>query len=201
MTATKRHKATKRTAERIPAEFMQYADPTRSRGTVDIAPMFLRGVRIPLAFAVEGGCLAPLGIVDGDTAIVDGANRRPRHGEIVACTLNGNLLLKAYLIAGGAGERLGYVEGERTMSILVKPDDELVIIGTLATIMPTGRRAWPTERPEWVSRPVLRGRDLKELPYWQADFATGEWVPTAPDGTELQRRPITSTATENEVPE
>jgi len=37
----------------------------------EVPEMFLHGLRRPLCFAVEGHCLAPLGIVDGDRVIVD----------------------------------------------------------------------------------------------------------------------------------
>ncbi len=165
--------------------------PDGPRGILDVPEMFLKGVRKPLCFTVEGDCLAPLGIVDGDRVLVDAANTRPAHGEIIACALNGQLLLKAYLCAGSAPPRLGYTARGRFLSIPVAPTDTLEIIGVVAVTMPTGRRAWPTDAEEWVAVPVLRGADLLNLPYWRIDNATNEWVRHRPDGTEICRRPFT----------
>ncbi len=46
--------------------------------------------------------------------------------------------------------------------------------------------------------PLVRHEDVKWLPYWQLDQAAGEWVQKEAGGTELQRRPFTTPATETE---
>jgi len=168
-----------------------YLHPDGPLGVQEVPEMFLRGLRRPLCFTVAGDCLAPLGIVDGDSVLVDQANTTPQHGAIVACKLNGTLLLKAYLCADTALPRLGYTERGRFLSIPVMPADTLEIIGVVGATMPTGRRAWPDDAEEWAKVPILRAKDLRDFPYWTVDNATGEWVRRAPDGTEIARHPRT----------
>ncbi len=96
---------TTKNGQRIPAQRRidaaarqsKHLHPDGPLGVQEVPEMFVRGLRRPLCFAVEGDCLAPLGIVDGDSVLVDQANTTPQHGEIIACKLNGTLLLKAYL--------------------------------------------------------------------------------------------------------
>ncbi len=177
---------------RIDAEARQskHVHPDGPLGVQEVPAMFLHGLRRPLCFAVEGNCLAPLGIVDGDSVLVDQSNTTPQHGEIIACKLNGTLLLKAYLCADTALPRLGYTERGRFLSIPVMPADTLEIIGVVGATMPTGRRAWPDDAQEWAKVPILHAADLRDFPYWTVDNATGEWVRRTPDGTEIARRPL-----------
>lgn len=177
---------------RIDADARQskHLHPNGPLGVQEVPEMFVGGLRRPRCFAVAGDCLAPLGIVDGDSVLVDQANTTPQHGEIIACKLNGTLLLKAYLCANTALPRLGYTERGRFLSIPVMPADTLEIIGVVGATMPTGRRAWPDDAEEWAKVPLLRAADLRDFPYWQIDNATGEWVRRRADGTEIARRPL-----------
>ena len=189
---------TTKNGKRIPSQRQIDADARQSKhlhpngplGVQEVPEMFVRDLRRPLCFNVAGDCLAPLGIVDGDSVLVDQANTTPQHGEIIACKLNGTLLLKAYLCADTALPRLGYTERGRFLSIPVTPTDTLEIIGVVGATMPTGRRAWPADIEEWVSIPILRGADLKHFPHWRLDSATQEWVREHPDGTDIDRRPF-----------
>ena len=189
---------TTKNGQRIPAQRRidaaarqsKHLHPDGPRGVQEVPEMFLHGIRRPLCFAVEGDCLAPLGIVDGDSVLVDQANTTPQHGEIIACKLNGTLLLKAYLCADTALPRLGYTERGRFLSIPVMPADTLEIIGVVGATMPTGRRAWPDDAEEWAKVPILQAADLRDFPYWTVDNATGEWVRRTPDGTEIARHPL-----------
>ena len=163
----------------------RWLHPEGPRGTLAVPETFLRGIRRPQCFNVAGDCLTPLGIVDGDSVLVDAANTSPRHGEIVACALNGRLLLKAYLCERPATVRLGFCEDGDYYGIPIAPTDTLEIIGVVAFVVPTGRRVWPAAE---VGYPQVRG--VRDLPYWQIDKATQEWVHYFPGGAEMERRPL-----------
>lgn len=147
----------------------------------------------PARFPVTGDCLAPVGIVHGDIAIVDLANTRPEHGDIVACRLNGRRLLKAYLTDDREFPvRLGYTEEGEFRSFAVLATDRLEIIGVLAGVVPCGKRRWP----DWATHEVvdqdvqeLTLPDLLKLDHWTLDTKTQEWVRRTGDGTELWREP------------
>jgi len=107
---SRKHRQRVATQERISADALAspYLHPEGPRGTLEVPATYLRGIARPQCFVVENNCLAPLGIVDGDSVLIDAANTAPRHGEIVACTFNGELLLKAYLCHSTGGRRLGF---------------------------------------------------------------------------------------------
>jgi len=133
----------------------------------------------PRLYPVCGDCLAPVGIV---------------HGDIIACTLNGARLLKAYLTDDEEWPvRLGYTRAGEFRSFVVKPSDTLVILGVLVGVKPMGTRRWPA----WATAdetdrdtPLLAPGDLKHLPHWALDTATDEWVRRRGDGTEISRTPV-----------
>ncbi len=145
---SRKHRQRVATQERISADALAspYLHPEGPRGTLEVPATYLRGIARPQCFVVENNCLAPLGIVDGDSVLIDAANTAPRHGEIVACTFNGELLLKAYLCHGTGGRRLGFYKDGIARAIPVGPGDALTIIGVVALTIASGRRAWPVGR-------------------------------------------------------
>ncbi len=157
-------------------------------------PEYLTWAVKPRLYPVCGDCLAPVGIVHGDIVIVDGANTRPRHGDIIACTLNGARLLKAYLTDDEEWPvRLGYTRAGEFRSFAVKPSDTLVILGVLVGVKPVGTRRWParaTADETDLDTPLLAPGDLKHLPHWTLDTATDEWVRRRGDGMEISRTPV-----------
>lgn len=120
-------------------------------GTAVIPSAYLAGIASPHACFVEGDCLTPIGLVDGDTVILDTANTRPQPGEVIACRLNGVLLLKAYMRHGDR-DWLCYFKDGRKCAASVGPGDTLEIIGVVARVVASGLRRWPQEdnTDQWV---------------------------------------------------
>lgn len=122
---------------RVPADDARVRD-TQLEDTIGLEPFFWRGAGDPRVYAVSGDCMALSGILNGDHVVIDAALIEPTDGRVVLAQLNGALTLKRFYRAGQRIELRPNAPGYET--IVVQPGDELIIVGCLHQVVPTGAR-------------------------------------------------------------
>lgn len=119
------------------------ADDARERASqiedsIALDPFFWQGATDPHVYAVSGDCMALSGILDGDHVVIDAAKTEPTDGQIVLAQLNNALTLKRFCRVGRGIELRPNAPGYS--AIVVQPSDELIIVGCLHKVVPTGER-------------------------------------------------------------
>lgn len=98
----------------------------------------LFGLRRGAVFVISGECLRDRLIVPGDYLIVDEDNTDPQDGEVVVARVNGVCTAKLFYRVGGVVELRPASLGFET--IIVRPGDELEIVGVYAGVVRAPRR-------------------------------------------------------------
>ncbi len=119
------------------------ADDVRERATqiedrIKLDPFFWEDATDPRVYIVSGDCMALSGILNDDHVVIDAAKVQPRNGQVVLAQLNNALTLKRFYRTPEGIELRPNAPGYDT--IVVKPGDELVIVGCLHQVVPTGAR-------------------------------------------------------------
>jgi SOS-response transcriptional repressor LexA/DNA-binding transcriptional regulator YiaG len=122
---------------RVPADDARVRD-TQIEDNIGLEPFFWRGASDPRVYVISGDCMALSGILDGDHVVIDTALRDPTEGKVVLAEINGALTLKRFFRVGDRVELRPNAPGYDT--IYVKPSDELIIVGCLHQVVPTGAR-------------------------------------------------------------
>lgn len=119
------------------------ADDARERASqiennIALDPFFWQHATDPRVYIVSGDCMALSGILNDDHVVIDAAELQPRNGQVVLAELNNALTLKRFYRTPEGIELRPNAPGYDT--IAVKPGDELVIVGCLHKVVPTGAR-------------------------------------------------------------
>lgn len=121
----------------IPADGLRWAAADRL-GTIDVTSGEIEGAHDPFAVIVRGDCLQPIGIFAGDTVILDHApNRLPRHRELVAVELDGEVTLKRWTVTDDGIELR---DGSERVVHRLRGVEQVRILGFYVTYRPTGVR-------------------------------------------------------------
>lgn len=122
---------------RVPADDVRERD-TQIEDRIKLDPFFWEDATDPRVYIVSGDCMVMSGILDGDHVVIDAAETQPRNGQVVLAQLNNALTLKRFYRSAEGIELRPNAPGYDT--IVVKPGDELVIVGCLHKVVPTGAR-------------------------------------------------------------
>lgn len=122
---------------RVPADDVRERD-TQIEDRIKLDPFFWEDATDPRVYIVSGDCMVMSGIIDGDHVVIDAAETQPRNGQVVLAQLNNALTLKRFYRTAEGIELRPNAPGYDT--IAVKPGDELVIVGCLHKVVPTGAR-------------------------------------------------------------
>lgn len=122
---------------RVPADDVRER-ATQIEDTIDLAAFFWEGAGDPRVYIVSGECMVMSGILNDDHVVIDAAETDPRNGQVVLAQLNNALTLKRFFRTPQGIELRPNAPGYDT--IVVKRADELVIVGCLHKVVPTGAR-------------------------------------------------------------
>lgn len=122
---------------RVPADDARERD-SQIEDRIKLDPFFWEDATDPRVYIVGGDCMVMSGILNDDHVVIDAAEVQPRNGQVVLAQLNNALTLKRFYRTAEGIELRPNAPGYDT--IVVKPGDELVIVGCLHTVVPTGAR-------------------------------------------------------------
>lgn len=101
-------------------------------GQIDLNTLLIKNKPATYLIRVSGTSMIGAGIHDNDILVVD-ASRKPRSGQIVVVSVDGEFLVKRWCIEQGI--TLLRAENKNYTPIIVKPDDDVSIFGLVTGLV------------------------------------------------------------------
>ncbi len=125
--------------DRFAASYLGSSD-TQTTERVMVPKRLRDKAQEPCLIAITGNCLALRGILAGDYIIIDGANKRPREGEIVAFRFRGEDSVKVYHQFPDRIELRPTLDNFPTITVSLGQESDLDIVGVFVGLVQRAER-------------------------------------------------------------